>query len=107
MICTLCGESGDANENKFAETAAVNDVPIAVSTSRRGPAMVMVRRRLVLVRVRDESECAGLFSPIAAFLFGLIERLIRRLDQIGGGAVPAGDRTGKARADGGAVTVGV
>lgn len=69
--------------------------------------MVMVRRRLVLVRVRDERECAGLFSPIAAFLLGLIERLIRRLDQIGGGGAPARDRTGEARADGGAVTVGV
>ena len=70
--------------------------------------MVIARRgRLVFVRVRDESEHAGLFGPIAAFLLGLIERLIRRLDQIGGGGVPAWDRTGKAQADGGAATVGV
>ena len=57
--------------------------------------------------VRDKREQAGLFSPVAAFLLGLIERLIRRLDQIGWGAVPAGDRTGEARADGGAPTVGM
>src|SRR4249919_3158562 len=65
------------------------------------------RRRLVLVGVRDKREQAGLFGPIATFLLGLIERLIRRLDQIGWGAVPAGDRTGEARADGGAPTVGM
>lgn len=67
----------------------------------------MVRRRLVLVGVRDEREYAGLFGPIAAFLLGLIERLIRRLDQIGWGGIPVGDRTGEARADGGAPTVGM
>lgn len=70
--------------------------------------MVIARRgRLVLVRVRDERENAGLFGPIAAFLFGLIERLIRRLDQIGGGGVPTWDRTGEAHADSGAATFGV
>src|SRR5262247_1495441 len=59
------------------------------------------------MRVRDERECACLFGPIAAFLLGLIERLIRRLDQIGWGSVPAGDRTGETRADGGAPPVGM
>ena len=57
--------------------------------------------------VRNERECAGLFGPIATFLLGLIERLIRRLDQIGGEVIPAGNRTGKAHADGGAATVGM
>jgi hypothetical protein len=72
---------------------------IAVSTSRRDLGLVMVRRRLVFVGVRNEREYASLFSPIAAFLLGLIERLIRRLDQIGWGRVSAGNRTGEARAD--------
>jgi len=107
MACTSSGESGEENEGKFAERAAVSVVPIAVSTSRRDPGLVIMRRRLVLVGMRDERECTGLFGPIAAFLLGLIECLIRRLDQIGGGGVPAGDRTGEARADGGAATVGV
>jgi hypothetical protein len=107
MRCTSCGESGDGNEGRFAERAEVSVVPIAVSISLRSPDMVIMRRRSVLVRLRDERECTGLFGPIAAFLLGLIERLIGRLDQIGGGSVPAGNRTGKARANGGAVTVGV
>ena len=107
MACTSCEESGEGNEGIFAERAAVSVVPIAVSTSRRDPGLVIMRRRLILVGMWDERECAGLFGPIAAFLLGLIERLIRRLDQIGGGSVPAGDRTGEARADGGAATVGV
>jgi hypothetical protein len=80
MVGTSCGESGDGNEGKFAERAAVNVAPIAASISRRGPGLVIVRRRSVLVGVRDERECAGLFGPIAAFLLGLIERLIRGLD---------------------------
>ena len=67
----------------------------------------MVKRRLVLVGMRDEREYAGLFGPIAAFLLGLIERLIRRLDQIGRGGIPVGDRTGEARADGSISTVGM
>ena len=68
--------------------------------------MVIARKgRLVFVRVRDERKCAGLFGPISAFLLGLIERLIRRLDQINGRRVPAWNRTGKAHADGGAATV--
>mgnify|MGYP003693792209 CR=1 FL=1 len=60
MACTSRGESGDGNERKVAERAAVSVAPIAVSTSRRGPGMVMARRRLVLVGVRDEREQAGL-----------------------------------------------
>ena len=36
--------------------------------------------RLVLLRMRDQRERTGLFGSIAAFLLGLIERLIRRLD---------------------------
>ena len=68
--------------------------------------MVIARtRRLVFVRVRDERERAGLFGPIAAVLFSLIQSLIRRLDQIDGGGVPAGNRTGEAHADGGTATV--
>ena len=97
----------NGDERKVAERASESVAPIAVSTSRRGLGLVMVRRRLVLVGVRDEREQTGLFSPIAAFLLGLIERLIRRLDQIGWGAVPAGNCTGEARADGGAPTVGM
>lgn len=97
----------NGNDGRVAEHASESLAPIAVSTSRRGLGLVMVRRRLVLVGVRDEREQAGLFSPIAAFLLGLIERLIRRLDQIGWGAVPAGDRTGEARTNGGAPTVGM
>ena len=70
--------------------------------------MVIARKgRLVFVRVWDERECTGLLDPIAAFLLGLIERLIRRLDQIGGAGVPAGDRTGETQADGGAATFSV
>ena len=70
--------------------------------------MVIARKnRLVFVRMRNERECAGLFGPIAAVLLGLIQRLIRRLDQIDGRGVPAGNRTGEAHADGGAATVGV
>lgn len=70
--------------------------------------MVIARkRRLVFVRVRDERKCAGLFGPITAFLLGLVQRLIRRLDQINGRRVPAGDRTGETHADGGAATVRV
>src|SRR5207244_659317 len=108
MTCMSCGESGDGSEGRFAGRAEVSVVPIAVSTSRRSPDMVIImRRRSVLVRLRDERECAGLFGPIATFLLGLIERLIRRLDQIGGGSVPAGNRTGIASANGGAVTLGV
>ena len=59
------------------------------------------------MRVWDERENAGLFGPIPAFLLGLIEGLVRCLDQIGGRGVPAGDRTGEAQADGGVATVGV
>jgi len=90
-----------------AARAAANVSPIAVSTSRRGLGLIMMRRRLVLVGVRDEREYAGLLRPIASFLLGLIERLIRSFDQIGWRAVPAGDRTGEPRADGGASTIGV
>ena len=97
----------NGNERKFAERVSESVAPIAASTSRRDLGLVMVRRRLVLVGVRNEREQAGLFSPIAAFLLGLIERLIRRLDQIGWGAVPAGNCTGEARANGGGPTVGV
>ena len=61
----------------------------------------------VFVGMRDERECAGLFGSIAAFLLGLIERLIRCLDQIGGGGISAGDHTGETHTDGGAATVGV
>ena len=57
--------------------------------------------------MRDERECAGLLGPIAAFLLGLIQRLIRRFDQINGGGVPARNRAGEAHADGGAAAVGV
>ena len=64
-------------------------------------------RTSVFVRMWDERENAGLFSPVAAFLLGLIERLIRRLDQIDGGGVPAWNCAGKAHADGGAATFGV
>ena len=95
------------NEGTCGGSAIESVAPIAVSTSRRGFDLVMVRRRLVLVRVRDEREYAGLLGPIAAFLLGLIERLIRRLDQIGRGSVPTGDRTGEAGADGSISTVGV
>jgi len=102
-----CGESEEGNEGTLAERDAVSIASITVSTSSRGSGMVIARRRLILVRVRNKRECAGLFSPIAALLLGLIERLIRRLDQIGGRSVPAGDRTGETRADGGAATVGV
>jgi hypothetical protein len=70
--------------------------------------MVIARNgRLVFVRMRDERKCAGLFGPISAFLLGLIQCLIRRLDQINGGRVPAGNRTGETHADGGAATVRV
>ena len=70
--------------------------------------MVIAKRgRLVFGRVRDERENAGLFGSIAALLLGLIERLVRCLDQIGREGVSVGDRTGEARADGGAATVGV
>lgn len=70
--------------------------------------MVIAKKgQLVFVRVRDEREHAGLLSSIAAFLLSLIQRLIRRLDQVDGEGVSAGNRTGEARADGGAATVGV
>lgn len=97
----------NGNARMYAESASESVAPIAVSTSRRGLGLVMVRRGLILVGMRDEREQAGLFSPIAAFLFGLIERLIRRFNQIGWGAIPAGNRTGEARADRGAPTVGM
>lgn len=65
----------------FAEKLVVRIMPIAVCTSRRGLGMVIARKgRLVFVRVRDERQCAGLFGPISAFLLGLIQCLIRRLD---------------------------
>src|SRR5512141_189593 len=60
-----------------------------------------------IVIVWDQGENTGLFGPIAAFLLGLIKRLIRRLDQVSGGSVTAWNRTSKARADGGDATVGV
>src|SRR5678816_670654 len=92
-------ESGDENESPLVERTAVPVASIAVNTSRRDLGLVMVRRRLVFVGVRNERE--------SAFLFGLVERLIRRLDQVGGGGIPAGNRTGKTRADRGDTTVGV
>ena len=95
------------HDRKVPESVWESVAPIVASTSRRGLGLVMMRRKLVLVGVRDKREQAGLFGSIAAFLLGLIERLISRLDQIGGGAVPAGDRTGEARADGGVPTVGM
>src|SRR6185295_19848413 len=107
MACTSSGESVNGNERKFAESGSESVAPIAASTSRRDLGLVMVRRKLVLVGVRDKREQAGLFGPIAAFLLGLIERLISRLDQFGWRTVPAGDRTGIARADCGAPTVGM
>lgn len=107
MTCISCGESKHGHERRVAEGVSGSVAPIALSTSRRGLGLVMVRKWLVLVGMRDEREQAGLLRPIAALLLGLIERLIRRLDQIGWGAVPAGDRTGKAQADGGVPTVGV
>ena len=55
----------------------------------------------------DEGEDAGLFGPVSAFLLGLIKRLIRCLDQIGGRGVSAGDHAGEARADGPATTIGM
>lgn len=55
--------------------------------------------------MRDERERAGLLGAIAAFLLGLIKRLIGCLDQIGWRIVPTGDCTGEARADGGAASV--
>lgn len=67
--------------------------------------MVIARRRSVLVRVWDESKHAGLFGPIAAFLLGLVERLIGCLDQVCWRVVPAGDRTGEACADGDTATL--
>ena len=100
-------ESGDENESPLVERTAVPVASIAVNTSRRDLGLVMVRRRLVFVGVRNEREYAGLFGSISAFLFGLVERLIRRLDQVGGGGIPAGNRTGKTRADRGDTTVGV
>lgn len=70
--------------------------------------MVIAKRgRLVFVRVRDEREHAGLFGPITAFLFGLIQCLIRCLDQIDGRGIPARNRTGVSHADRGAPTVGM
>src|SRR5262249_50925334 len=107
MACISCGESKHGHEHKVAERVSGSVAPIAVSTFRRRLGLVMVRKWLVLVGMRDEREQAGLFSPIAALLLGLIERLIRRLDQIGWGAVPAGYRTGEAQADGGVPTVGM
>jgi hypothetical protein len=81
MARMWCEKSGDWNEGKYAEKVAVSGALIAVSTSRRGHGMVLARRgMLVLLRMRDEREHAGLFDPIAAFLLGLIERLIRHLD---------------------------
>ena len=61
--------------------------------------MVIERRGSVFVGVRDERENARLFGSIAAFLLGLIQRLVRGFDQIGGGGVPAWDDAGKADAD--------
>ena len=107
MACTSWEEPGNENEVESVERASVNVAQVAANRSRRVPGLVIVRRRLVLVGARDERECAGLLSPIAAFLLGLIQRLIRSLDQIDGGSVPAGNRTGKAHADGGAATVGM
>ena len=101
------GESGDKNEGPSVEHAVLPVASITVNTSRRDLGLVMVRRRLVFVGVRNEREHAGLFGSISAFLFGLVERLICRLDQVGGGGVPAGNRTGKTRADRGDTTVGV
>lgn len=89
------------------ESAVESVASIAVSTSRRDLGLVMVRRTLVFVGLRNEREYAGLLGPIAAFLLSLIKRLIRRLDQIGWGSVSAGNRTGEARADGSISTVGV
>ena len=68
------------NEETGTERTTVSVAPIAISTSRRGNDVAMVRRRSVLVGARDERECIRLLSPIAAFLFGLIQRLIRRLN---------------------------
>jgi hypothetical protein len=42
--------------------------------------MVIARRRSVLVGMRDERENAGLLGSIAAFLLGLIQRLVRGFD---------------------------
>lgn len=61
--------------------------------------MVIARRGSVLVGVRDEGENACLFGSITAFLFGLIQRLVRGFDQIGGGGGSAWDDAGKADAD--------
>jgi hypothetical protein len=63
-----------------AACAEANVSRIAVSTSRRGLGLIMMRRTLVLVGVRDEREYTGLFRSISTFLLGLIECLIRRLD---------------------------
>ncbi len=48
----------------------------------------------------NEREDAGLFGPVAAFLFRLIEGLISRLDQIGRGSGPTRNRAGESHADG-------
>lgn len=107
MVGMTNGESGDENEGPLVERTVVPVASIAVSISRRDLGLVMMRRRLVFVGVRNERECAGLFGSISTFLFSLVERLIRRLDQVGGGGIPAWNRTGKARADRGDTTVGV
>lgn len=105
MAGMMYGESGDENKGLWIENAVLPVVSITVNTSRRDLGLVMVRRRLVFVGVRNEREHAGLFGSISAFLFGLVERLIRCLDQVGWRGVPAGNRTGKARADRGDPTV--
>src|ERR1041385_439331 len=106
--CASCRKFVKRENRKFSGKAAVSLTPIAVCISRGGPSIGIARkRRLVFVRVRNECERAGLFGPIAAFLLGLIQRLIRRLDQINGGSVPARNRARKAHADGGAATVRV
>ena len=61
--------------------------------------MVIARRRSVLVRMRDECENAGLLGSIAAFLLGLIQRLVCGFDQVGGRGGSAWDDAGKADAD--------
>ncbi len=46
----------NGNVGTVAESTAESVAPIAANTSRRGLGLVMVRRRLVLVGVRDERE---------------------------------------------------
>ena len=66
----------DGNEGTFAEPAAVSIVPIAVSTSRRGPGMVIEREKVSPCESAGRERVSRLVWPDC----GLLAWLDRALD---------------------------